>query len=99
MDLPRRNIESDLSFINASPNHAGFNYQFCQRDNRVATHGAVAFVVQKEDVSVRVGRRRNNRAIHIGVAAWLPDNSSPNVIVVLAEVASLLEDGVAFNWR
>jgi hypothetical protein len=50
-------------------------------------------------VLVSIGRRSDNGAIHVSVAARLPHRAGAKVIVVLAKVAAFLQYGIAFYGR
>ena len=78
---------------------ARLKHEFCQRDDRVATHRAIAFVVQKENIKVRVERRSDHRSIHVCMTARFPHRSGAEVVVVLAKIATLLEHRLAFDGR
>src|ERR1044072_7657465 len=65
----------------------------------MAAHRAVAFVVEKKDVRVRVTGGRNHGTVHVGVTARLPHSSPANMIVMLAKIAALLKHRFAFNLR
>ena len=58
----------------------------------MATHRAVAFIVQKEDIEVGITRRSYDCAIHIGVSAWLPHRPLTNVIIMVAKITALFEN-------
>ena len=63
----------------------------------MAAHRAVAFVVQEENVEVGVRRARENRAVHIGVSAGLEHQPGPQMIEVLAKVATLFQHRASFQ--
>jgi hypothetical protein len=72
-----------------------------QADDAVAAHGAIALVVHEQDAQVAVGPhgRRDEGAVHIGVAAGLPHQRRPQMVQVLAEEAALGQDGFAREVR
>ena len=80
-------IESYLVLID----ELGFDREFCESDNRVAAHRAVAFVVYEEDVEIGVSGGAYDSAVHVRMAARLPHQTSAQMIVVITKIASLFE--------
>src|SRR5580698_9438117 len=93
------NIDSQLRIIALLANQPRFNRELCKCDDRMPAHGAVALVMQEEDIEVGIFRGRDDRPIHIGMASWLRHRSSTDVVVVVSEVPAFFEDGSALNGR
>lgn len=64
----------------------------------MATHRAVAFVMQKENIEISIPRRSDDGAIHVSVAARFPHQAGANVIVMFAKVTSFFENGEPLDW-
>src|SRR4030095_15669296 len=82
-----RHIKRGIS----STHQTRFDHELCQRDDRVTTHRAVAFIVKKEDIEIGISRTSDHRAIHVSMAARFPHQASANVIVMFTEVPTLFE--------
>jgi hypothetical protein len=87
-DLATRRFEPDRE---RAVRPAGLRDKAGQRDDRMAAHRAVAFVMQEEDVEVGGFRRRDHRAIHVGVAARLEHQRRAQVIAIRAEPAAFFQ--------
>ena len=69
--------------------HAGFNGHGCNTDDAVSAHGAVAFIVEKKYPEVRVlrYRRRDDAAVHVGMAPGFPHQRGSQVIQIFLLLA------------
>src|SRR5262249_25875895 len=85
VNLTSRHVYREVWIVAFLADQTCLDYKPGQRDDRMAAHRAVAFVVQEEDVKVGVEGRSDHRPVHIGMTARFPHGSLANMVIVLAK--------------
>src|SRR5207245_627416 len=83
-------VNRELWIVAFFMDEARIEHELRQRDDRVTTHGAVAFVVNKEDIKVGVEGRSDHCAIHIRMTTRFPHRALADMVIVLAKITTLL---------
>ncbi len=83
----RRRVEGDGRRVAGGREGAGLDQRGRQGDDAVTAHRAIPLVGEEDDAVVGPGRRRRrqDRAVHVGVAARLEQQRPSDVVVVAGE--------------
>ena len=96
-----RGIDTYAGYGIGSGKQARFERHSGYCDDPVAAHGAVAFVVQKQDPEIRFfrDRFRKQASVHVRMAAGLPHERPAEIVQALLCMAPSGQNGIAFEGR
>ena len=88
-------VKPDGGGRSGSRKQALFQHDRRESDDSVPAHGAVAFIVKKQDpgIGLRVRGRDQQAPVHIVVPSRFPHERSPKIVKVRPAILSFFQDG------